>query len=204
MEITFHGDRCFRLRGRDVQVVVDPSDAVLRQLAKAAPDVIVRTEGATDPDRLRARSGASQEVSGPGEYEVRGVRVRALPSGTATTMMQIEVDEVRVVALGGLERTLTEDEIDSLGRIDVLVVPVGGDGPLATAAAAKLVNAISPAVVVPVGQTIGYAPGDQNADVDRFAKEMGLTDGWPLLPKLMLSSAGGATEDTRVAILEAR
>jgi L-ascorbate metabolism protein UlaG (beta-lactamase superfamily) len=205
MELTYLGLSCIRLRGKDATVLVDPPETTLPGMPKAEPDIVVRTDGVTAAERLRPRDGQAQEVSGPGEYEVRGVSVLGLPAGS-TTIMRVEVDDVRVAALGRLDRQLTEEEIDDLGRIDILVVPVGGVDALSAVDATKLVNALEPAIVVPVryrangvAGTGGYEP------VDKFAKEMGLADGaWVGQPKLNLTGQIGSTEDTRVVILDPR
>jgi len=201
MELTYLGRSCVRLRGRDVQVVIDPeSDAQ----AKGA-DLIVRTTGATDVVRLRPSdrgAGAAQIVSGPGEYEIRGVPVRGLSAG-ASTVMRVAVDEVRVVALGCFAQQLTEEQIDALGHVDVLVVPVGGGDALNASAATKLVRALEPGIVVPVRYANGVADGDYEP-VDRFASEMGLPEDWAEQAKLNLSGSSAAGEETRVVILEQR
>ncbi len=199
MELTYLGRSCVRLRGRDVQVIIDPESSAQ---AKGA-DVIVRTAGATDVVRLRpGDAGSAQVVSGPGEYEIRGVPVRGLAAG-AGTVMRVAVDEVRVVALGCFAQQLTEEQIDALGHVDVLVVPVGGGDALNASAATKLVRAVEPAIVVPVRYAAGVADGDYEP-VDRFASEMGLPEGWTEVPKLNLSGSSGAGEETRVVILEQR
>ena len=205
MEITYLGLSCLRLRGRDVQVLVDPPATTLPGLGRSHPDIIVRTEGETVPDLLRPREGQPQEVSGAGEFEVRGVTIRGLPAG-GITIMRIEVDEVRVAVLGRLDRQLTEEEVDELGQVDVLAVPVGGVDALGAVAATKVVNAIGPSIVVPVRYRSSGVAGSGDYDpLDRFAKEMGLTeDTLPTQPKLSLTGAMGAAEETRVVILEPR
>ena len=205
MEITYLGLSCLRLRGRDVQVLVDPPATTLPGLGRSHPDIIVRTEGEAIPDRLRPRDGHAQEVSGPGEFEVRGVTIRGLPAG-GTTIMRIEVDEVCVATLGRLDRQLTEDEVDELGRVDVLAVPVGGVDALGAVAATKVVNAIAPSIVVPVRYRSSAVEGSGDYEpLDRFAKEMGLTEETlPTQPKLSLTGAMGTAEETRVVILEPR
>jgi L-ascorbate metabolism protein UlaG (beta-lactamase superfamily) len=205
VEITYLGLSCIRLRGHDVQVLVDPPATTLPGLGRSQPDIIVRTEGATVPERLRPRPGQAQEVSGPGEFEVRGVTVHGLPAG-AVTIMRIVIDEICVAALGRLDRQLTEDEVDELGRVDVLAVPVGGVDALGAVAATKVVNDIAPAIVIPVRYRSSGVAGTGDYDpLDRFAKEMGLTDGaLPAQPKLSLTGIMGAAEETRVVILEPR
>ncbi|MGI8848051.1 MAG: MBL fold metallo-hydrolase [Candidatus Dormibacteria bacterium] len=205
MEITYHGLSCFRLRGRDCQVVLDPPQDSLSGLGKLKADIVVRTDGELQPERLRPREGEAQEVSGPGEFEVRGVAVNGLPAGD-TTIVRLDIDDVRVAVLGRLNRQLTEEEVDELGRIDVLVVPVGGVDALGATAATKLVNAVSPAIVIParyrspiVAGSGGYEP------VEKFAKEMGLAeDAWAPQPKLSLSGSLAGADDTRLVVLEPR
>jgi L-ascorbate metabolism protein UlaG (beta-lactamase superfamily) len=206
MEITYHGGSCVRLRGRDTQVIVDPPDSQLPGLSKSGPDIIVRTDGRTDSDRLRAKGGGSQEIAGAGEFEVRGVTVHGVDTGNGRTVMRVEIDDVRVLNVGRLDRQLTEDEIDALGHIDVLVTPVGGGDGLAAAAATKLVNAVSPAIVVPVRYRSPNSPGSGDYEpVDTFAKEMGLADdGYAALPKLNLNGAMTGSDDSRVVVLESR
>jgi L-ascorbate metabolism protein UlaG (beta-lactamase superfamily) len=206
MEITYLGGSCVRLRGRDTQVIVDPPDGQLPGLGKSGPDLVVRTEGRTDSDRLRPHNGESQEIAGAGEFEVRGVTVRGVDTGNGRTVMRVEIDDVRVLSVGRLDRQLTEEEIDALGHIDVLVAPVGGGDALAASAATKLVNAISPAIVVPVRYRSPNSPGSGDYEpVDTFAKEMGLAeDGYAPLPKLNLNGSMSGSDDSRVVVLEPR
>ena len=203
MELTFVGLSCVRLRGRDVEVVIDPiPPGVSSRPPRVNPDIVVRTEGEGDLSLVRPGEGRPQEVSGPGEYELRGVSVFGVAAGD-TTIMRVEVDDVRVCALGRLRRQLAEHEIDALGHVDVLAVPVGGGDALEAQAAARLVNALEPAIVVPVRYAVAGLAGDYDP-VDRFAKEMGLAEGWAPQPKLNLTGSLPTTEETRVIVLEPR
>jgi L-ascorbate metabolism protein UlaG (beta-lactamase superfamily) len=202
MELTYHGHSCIRLRGREMTVVIDPPQTALPGLAKGTLGIIVRTEGTTDPAKLRHREGELQEVSGPGEFEIGGVGILGLAAGE-TTVMRVAVDDVRVVVAGRLRRQLTEDEIDSLGHVDVLVIPVGGGDALGAIEAAKLVNAVEPSIVVPA--RFGSGDGGEYDPVGKFAQEMGLAEGaWEPQPRLVLSGSSGETDETRVVFLEAR
>jgi len=204
VELTYLGLSCIRLRGRDATVVVDPPSAALPGLAKATPDIVVRTDATTDADKLRPREGHAQEVSGPGEFEVRGVSIFGMPTGE-TTVMRVDLDEIRIVAAGRLQRQLTEDEIDALGHVDVLVVPVGGGDALSAGDATKLVSAIEPSIVVPARYRVPGGAGAEYEPVDKFAKEMGLAEGaWQSQPKLSLSGPPGESDETKLVILEPR
>ena len=88
----------------------------------------------------------------------------------------------------------------------VLVAPVGGGDALAPAAATKLVNTLSPAIVVPVRYRSAASPGSGEYEpVDHFAKEMGLAEGtYQVLPKLNLNGAISGSDESRVVILDPR
>ena len=193
MEITYQGNHCLRLRGKTLNVVVDPPAKIPARLQS---EIVVRTSGATDPAALRPNGNNAQFVSGAGEFEVQGVAIRGL-STPDTTVMKVEVDDVRVVAVGNLTRQLTEDEIENLGHVDVLCVPVGDADGMSPVDATKLARSVEPAIVVPL------ASGNESA-VGTFAKEMGLSDGWSAQPKLNLTGSMPASEEIRVVILEPR
>lgn len=196
MELTYQGSNCVRLRGKSTQVLLDPPDPLSSVFAKMEPDIIVRTTGATDVDALRSEDGKAQIVAGPGEFEVRGVPVTGV-AADGMTIMRVEVDDVRVVSLAGLHRELTEDEIEGLGHVDVLCIPVGGEHGITATAATKLARSVEPAIVVPL------KAGEDEA-VENFAKEMGVAEGWTAQPKLTLTGGMSASDETRVVILEAR
>lgn len=202
MEITYLGLSCVRLRGREADVLIDPLPAGVRA-PRLKPDVVVATEGAAEPALLRPADGRPQTVRGPGEYELRGVSVQGIDAGGGVTIMRVEVDEVRVVALGRLRGALSEETVDAIGHVDVLAVPVGGGDALNAVEAARLVNALEPAYVVPVRYAMSGIPGEYEP-VERFAKEMGLAEGWMPQPKINLTGSVSNVEETRVVVLEAR
>ena len=205
MEITYIGLGCLRLRGREADVLVDPLDAAAGKglrMPRLEPDLIVRTEGRTDTALLREQAGRPQVVSGPGEYELRGVRITGHAAGPLTVMCVI-VDDVRVVSLGRLAGQLEEDLVEALGHVDVLALPVGGGGALTATDAVKVVNTVEPFIVVPTFfRVAGHA--SELEPIDRFAKEMGLAEGWSPQPKLVLTGSSGSVEETRVVVLEPR
>ena len=194
MEVTYRGDRCIRLRGRDVYVLLDPPAKIPSGLQG---EVVVRTQGKTDSVLLRPQAKGPQLVAGPREFEVRGVAVRGIETEDAT-VMRVEVDDVRVVTVGSLQRQLTEDEIDELGHVDVLCVPLGAQDAMSPEDATKLARAVEPAIVIPLQESVN---GDE---VSTFAKEMGVAEGWEAQPKLNLTGSMPSSDEIRVVILESR
>ncbi len=198
MELTWLGDCCVAARGRDVRVLFDPPAGAGGVGGRTAADLVVRSRGGSNV--LRPSAGPTV-VAQPGEYEIRGVSARgvAVEGGTAFVC---DVDDVAVAVIGRGAATLTEAAREAIGRVDVLVLPVGGGPGLTAAQASAAVARIEPALVIPVG----YAVGEDLFGLEPigpFAKEMGLTQ-WTPQPRLTLTGSPGSGDDTRVVVLEPR
>jgi L-ascorbate metabolism protein UlaG (beta-lactamase superfamily) len=91
--------------------------------------------------------------------------------------------------------------LEALGKVDVLLVPVGGGNTLEAVGAAEVARQVEPRVVVPMHYALP-AVKTELAPVERFLKEMGVTEPDPQ-PKLTVQASSGEGE-TRVVVLEPR
>ncbi len=162
MEITPLGLSSFKLRGKQATVVTDPYDSKavgLKFPKNIEADVITVSHDHPDHNEVSAVSGKPFVISGPGEYEIKGVMV----IGVATyhddahgvdrgknTIYRIEIDGVKVGHLGDLGHTLTSAQVDSLNGVDVLFVPVGGVYSLDAVKAAQVISDLDPRIVIPM------------------------------------------------------
>jgi L-ascorbate metabolism protein UlaG (beta-lactamase superfamily) len=93
----------------------------------------------------------------------------------------------------------TQSEIESLGTINVALVPVGGGGGLNAAKAAEVISLIEPNIVIPMH----YATPASKISLDplnKFLKEMGLSK---LEPQPSLKATrSGLPDETKVIVLE--
>jgi L-ascorbate metabolism protein UlaG (beta-lactamase superfamily) len=149
-------------------------------------------------------------IDSPGEYEVKGVMVTGVParlhideSGKRGTVYSITVDGVNVVAVGNIAGRLDDSQVESLGNVDVLVIPVGGHGlTLEAEEAATVVSQLEPSYVIPVhyddGKTTYAMP---QSKVDEFLKEMGSKLPEELESKLKVN-AKEAPVETQVVVLK--
>jgi hypothetical protein len=197
LEITWLGDSALLLKGRDTRVLVDPAYQPGPGSNNGNFDIVVSSSGGEN--RLRPEQGP-QVVARQGEYELQGVSVRGVTTGSGMLFVT-EVDEVAVCDFGELPGALEVEVIDALGTIDVLAVSLQQG--LATRARelTSLVSQLQPAVLIPVGYR---ASSDGSlGELAPFAQEMGLAQVNPQA-KLTLSGSPGASDDTRVVVLEAR
>jgi len=208
MEISWLGHSCFRLKGRDSTVLMDPCPrstgyAIGRQQAG------IVTISHTHPDHsfLDGITGA-KVLDAPGEYEIGGVLLTGISTyhddkhgaeRGRNTAFVVEVDEVRICHLGDLGHVPTSDQIEGLNDIDVLLIPVGGHTTIGAATAAEVISELEPKVVVPMHYATEVSTA-QLDPLDAFIKQMGISAPAPQ-PRLTLTRANLPIQ-TQVMVLE--
>jgi len=209
LDVTWHGQSCFRLRGRGAAVVTDPFPPALGPRLRLEGNVVTVSHPHENHSHVQSVKDA-YVIEGPGEYEVAGVTVQGLPTyhdnqrGAEhgfNTVYVIELDDVRVCHLGDLGHTLDDRALETIGNVDVLLVPVGGGRTLDGARAAEVVRQVEPRYVVPMH--FGHpALKTELASVERFLKEMGVPES-EAQSKLTVQ-ASSAEAETKVVVLGAR
>jgi L-ascorbate metabolism protein UlaG (beta-lactamase superfamily) len=215
MEITWFGLSCFRLTDRGKSTVVtDPYDheTVGYSPLKLRADIVSISHEAPGHSYLKGVKGAKHIIDGPGEFEIGEVFITAVrtkakkksKSGTGeaqqNTLFVFDYDGVTVAHLGDLKSTPSQSEIDALGTVNVVLVPVGGGGALNAAKASEVISMLEPGYVIPMHYK--DAPVRLKLDpLSKFLNEMGLGSVSPE-PSLKVT-ASSVPEDTKVVVLQA-
>lgn len=215
MDITYLGHSSFRLKGKDAAVLTDPYDSkyVGFKFPATDADIVTVSHHHDDHDKAELVSGVKKIVDGPGEYEITGVSILGFSSfhdskkgeeRGANTIYVIEMDGLRLCHLGDLGHTLSDELVENLGDIDILMIPVGGGGPTITVGdAVTVVQAIEPSIIIPMHyQAQGLNPEvfAKLAPVDGFLKEVGINA--ERLPKFSIKKEEINPEVQRVVVLE--
>jgi L-ascorbate metabolism protein UlaG (beta-lactamase superfamily) len=182
MELTWYGLSCFRITERKyATIVTDPFNHTtgLAEL-KLKADVVTVSHEAPGHSHIAAVSGSRHVVDGPGEYEIGGVFITGIATFHQDTNLRnvlyvFDLDGLTVAHLGDMQQVPTQKQIEALEEVNVLLVPVGAGTSLNAAQAAELVSMLEPNIVVPMHYE---QPGlrIELDNVDRFLKEMGVTD----------------------------
>jgi len=189
MEVSYLGHSCFEIKERRgqaglVTVVIDPFDPnetglVLKKGVTA--DVLLVTHDHFDHNFVSGVSGSPYVISGPGEYEVKGVKVLGIKSWHdeesggrrgKNTIYSFVIGGVSFCHLGDLGTTLTDAQIEEIGKVDVLFIPVGGVYTVDPKKAVEVATQLEPLVVVPMH----YKASGKNEvlhDVSEFVREFG-------------------------------
>ncbi len=208
MEITLLGHDCFRLKGREVALVTDPFAPAEGSLRVGA-DIVTVSHGHPGHDNVDAVEGSPRAVTGPGEYEIKGVLITGVATfhdaegGKArgrNTVYLVEMDDLRLCHLGDLGHVLSSDQVDEIGTVDVLFIPAGGQGTISSAQAAEVISQLEPNVVVPMDWMT--RDGQPNGALEKFCHEMGIKE-IETQPRLSVAK-GSLPSETQVVVLEAR
>ncbi|HSX44357.1 MAG TPA: MBL fold metallo-hydrolase [Candidatus Saccharimonadales bacterium] len=207
MDIQYYGANCVRISSRKANVVVDDNMAELGQktVAKAGDLVLV-----TNPMIGVPSVDAKIVIDMPGEYEVSNISIQGVvarshmdPEGKHTgTMFKIIVDDIKVAVVGHVYPELSDVQLEALGAIDILVIPVGDSGyTLDSIGALKLIKKIEPKIVIPTH----YADKALKYEVPQQSLEEALKglsmEPVETVPKLKVKPADFA-ENTQLIILE--
>jgi L-ascorbate metabolism protein UlaG (beta-lactamase superfamily) len=180
-EIEYKGANCVVLSTKNSSIVTDPKLSLvgLKDMA-IKNDVELATEARFAINAPEARLS----IEGPGEYgvgdfDIRGISAqRHLDAETdplLSTIYRIEVGELRVAVLGNIYEKLNEEQLEEIGVVDILIIPVGGNGyTLDATGAATLTRSIDPKVVIPVhyaDKAVKYEVAQDPLEL--FVKELG-------------------------------
>lgn len=194
-EVEYKGANCIVVSTKKASVVVDPKLSVVGLKDASVKDAI---ELATEARFAVNSADAKLIIEGPGEYgiadfDIRGVAAqRHLDTESdpkSSTIYRIEAGDIRLAVVGNIYEKLNESQLEDIGIVDVLVIPVGGSGyTLDATGAAAITRQIDPKIVVPVHYADdGLKYEVPQSDVDTFVSELGIAV--EEAPKLKLKNA---------------
>jgi L-ascorbate metabolism protein UlaG (beta-lactamase superfamily) len=205
MQIQYFGLSSFKITTKEATIITDPfhKDSGLTPPRGAADVLILAQKNSKLYSADSGISGEPFDITDPGEYDIKGVTVTGIPlkqEDKYITIFLIESEDIRILNLTHIkEFNLKEDELEELGEIDILILPVGGNTVLSASAASKAVSEIEPKIVIPSH----YKMSDLILDLDpleKFIKEMGGKK--EEMEKLTIKKRDLPEEGTKVVVLE--
>lgn len=220
MEITWYGQTCVRLKGRDAVVVADAYQSVVGPTGRGITADIATYSHPDDAPIAKAKGRHTRDgktvlptslestfaLDAPGEYEARhvlltGVRTyrddaKGAKRGRGTAFV-VELDGLHTVHLGDVGHLLTEEELGDIGSVDIACVPVGGS--LNATRTAELIAQLDPKIVI----AMPVCPDDADCAeaLAKFFQEMG---GDPTAQPKLAVSFSTLPQETTTVLLESR
>jgi L-ascorbate metabolism protein UlaG (beta-lactamase superfamily) len=195
MEITWFGHSCFRIKGKEAIVLMDPCGPDSGySLGKVQADMVTVSNSHPGHSYIETLQEGYRLIKGPGEYEMKDIYITGIPAFHddekgkklgKNTVYVIEMEGITLCHLGDLGHSLTPEVTGEIGNINVLFIPVGGHSTIGGTAAADMVRNLNPGFVVPMH----YKTADEKDDLEfpeKFLKELGLKD-LAVQPKLIVT-----------------
>lgn len=214
MQIHYFGLSSFKITTKDATVITDPFDKESGLTPpRGSADIIILSEKLNK--LYSSTSGISGEpflINDPGDYDLKGVTVTGIPlkqEGDETkdgkpryvTAILIEAEDMRILNLTHVRTfSMKSDDLESLGEIDILILPVGGNSVMTAKDASKIAYEIEPKIVIPShyateGLKLPYEK------VDGFIKEMGNKS--ENMEKLLIKKKDLPQEQMKIITLDA-
>ncbi|OGK12217.1 hypothetical protein A3C98_02850 [Candidatus Roizmanbacteria bacterium RIFCSPHIGHO2_02_FULL_37_15] len=161
MDIKYLGHASFFIKSKEAKLVTDPFDPKMVGLKfpKVEADIVTVSHHHSDHDQTNLINGEPLVIDMPGEYEKKGLRVFGHQSyhdkqkgaeRGENIVYKIEGEGVSLLHCGDLGIVLDDAFIDTIGDVDVLLVPVGGFFTIDAVEASELVKKIEPSIVIPM------------------------------------------------------
>ncbi|HRH55468.1 MAG TPA: MBL fold metallo-hydrolase [Candidatus Paceibacterota bacterium] len=213
MVITHHGGQCFKVTLGDLTVVFDPiAKGASLPAVRFGADLALVTRNHKDMNGTDEVAFGGKEpfvINGPGEYEHSGVTVQGFLTKSQyapakgqvdaiNTVYALSLEGMTLVHLGALsDPMLSHDAREAIDDIDVLFLPIGGDGVLNAAEAAKIAVTLQPKIVIPMHWE---GMGEPKA-LESFLKESGKES--EKVDKLTLKKKDAAEKDGAIIVITA-
>ncbi len=182
MDITWYGHSCFRINERNLgSVVCDPYDyeKIGYEPLKLKADIVTMSSGRPGHSCLAGIKTDAFIIDRPGEYEIKDIFVTGYAANRKgeprSTLYVIEFNGVFAAHLGCITRPPTESEVESLGDVDVLMVPVGGGSSLNAEQAAETIRMIQPRFAIPMHYSVARTIPELDP-LSKFLKVMGISE----------------------------
>ncbi|MDH4329975.1 MAG: MBL fold metallo-hydrolase [Candidatus Moranbacteria bacterium] len=190
MNIQYYGHSCFKIttkpEGRgaeDISLFIDPFEKeVGLKPPQGQADIVLISHGHFDHNNTSSLKGEPVIINTPGEFAVKGLHIIGLDTfhdksegaeRGRNTVFIIETEDLRICHMGDIGTEPTPEQLDEIGEVDVLMIPVGGTFTLDGKEAMKLVHKIEPKTVIPMHYKTKDSKISDIQDEKEFCDEMG-------------------------------
>ena len=213
MMITWLGHSCFKIvekiTGQNVIIVTDPfSKDIGLKAPNIEADIVTVSHDHYDHNNADSLRGNPFVVDSAGEFDVKGVIIEGIRSyhddkkGSErgiNIIFRFDIEGLSLAHLGDLGDVLDNKQLEKLGGVDILFIPVGGKYTLDAKKAVEVISQVEPRIVIPMH----YKTKDLKIDIDdldKFIKELGIDVNYE--EKLKINKKDLPSEDMRLVVFK--
>ena len=161
MKIKWFGQSCFRLTAENgIKIVMDPyANMFGYKLPEIDANIVTTSHDHSDHNNVGAVKGDFVHNKDPGVFSQEGIGIKGVQtfhdkvSGTKrgkNIVYNFRIDGLNVCHCGDLGHLLSLEQINEIGKVDILLLPIGGRVTLDASGAAEVMKQLNPAVVIPM------------------------------------------------------
>lgn len=215
MEIFWRGHSCFSIlikqnKKENIKIVIDPFDeSIGLPLREEEADILLISHDHPDHNNAKIIKGEPFKIEGPGEYEIKGIYIEGIEAfhdnkkgkeRGKVTIFTIEGEQIRLCHLSDIgQKELTDQQLEKIGEVDILMVPVGGIYTISPKEAVDIISQIEPKIVIPMHYFLPKMK-IKLEKVDKFLKEMGIEE--PERLKSLKIKQKDLPSETKVVLLK--
>ncbi len=122
-------------------------------------DIVLISHDHPDHNFLQGLKGNPEVIKGPGRHTAQGIVFKGIHTYHDTsqgkergenTIFCFTLDDIKLCHLGDLGHSLSAKEIEQIGDLDVLMIPVGGFYTIDAGKATEVINSLKPRMVIPM------------------------------------------------------
>jgi len=221
MQIIWKGQSFFQIisqtgKNNQVSLAIDPFDETIGlRVPKLEADILLISHSHFDHSNKKAVLSPIPGqfpfvIDGPGEYEIRGIFIQGIQSWHDekegkergdNTIYTIETEDLKLCHLGDFgQKELSADQLEKIGDVDILMVPVGGTYTIDSKTASKIISQIEPKIVIPMHYFLPKLKVKLEG-VDKFLKTFGIKKIEPL-SKLSIKKKDLSPEEAKIVVLK--
>jgi L-ascorbate metabolism protein UlaG (beta-lactamase superfamily) len=166
MKIKWYGHSAFKLiSDKGIKIIIDPYESGAYNGALSygkitdTANIVLTSHNHPDHNYIKDIRGKYEHISKAGDYEIQNVKIKALPSFHDNSsgkergqnlIFVIAADNLILVHTGDIGHELDSDLFEKIGKVDILLLPVGGFFTIDAEQAAKMMNTFQPSVTIPM------------------------------------------------------
>lgn len=162
MIITHQGVQSFKVQFGDTVLAFDPISKQSKHKAGSyGADIALISLNHPDMNGKDQTSRGDKEsfvIDGPGEYEIGGVLIKGLSSVSSydgsekiNTIYSVNLENMNLCFLGALGNPkIPSEAIEAIDGVDILFVPISGDGVMDPHEAYKFAVSLEPSIIIPM------------------------------------------------------
>ena len=161
MEIKWIGQSSFLITdSRGIKIITDPFDeSIGYKVFNEHADIVTISHNHFDHNCTKYIKGNFKVINKTGNFIESGIKILGIPSfhdkcrGAKrgnNIIFTFEIDGFRICHLGDLGHYLSSDDMEKIGNIDVLFIPVGGNYTIDGKEASEIAKKINSHIVIPM------------------------------------------------------